>query len=284
MLTAGMEAPQAAVTDGRRRWGGHVPEGSWYDGGEDAALALHREDSALWADTEFGAARAELFLSALALHKAFIMANADTLAANLGAWADMLTREGGDGPPPDAALAAWQSFFLVVPAMSVTFESIGSLLPSLGGGSLGWLLADGAGQVPPQHVAGALWRANHAVLAGADDARAPGRVSAQRVADRTARYGTWLPDGPGPAWVGLPLGARQDAQQPGTESDALLAALTALRERARTRDRARSQRAPRTLVMIHDQKGHAGGSSGAAAPVTGIVRLRAGRRAGLRSE
>ena len=86
---------------------------------------------------------------------------------------------------------------------------------------------------------GGLWRANQAVLAGdplreelavmlpwdgqralamargAAQDRGPGLTSAQLPADRTARYGTWLPtgtrvDGDG-IWVGTPLRVVRDA-------------------------------------------------------------------------
>ncbi|HWG01160.1 MAG TPA: hypothetical protein VG164_04850 [Trebonia sp.] len=96
------------------------------------------------------------------------------------------------------ALAAWQSFFLVVPAVPATFASLGSLLAGLGQGSVGWLLAVGTGQVPPGHVAGALWRVRRAVLGGES---LPGEISAHWLASQTARFGTRRPDG---TWANPP--------------------------------------------------------------------------------
>lgn len=232
MLAGEMTPLQETVADARRRWPDHVPDGPSYAETEDAALIERRENSAAWADEAFAAARTELFLAALELHKALITAEADTVEANLAALMDMLSAVDSPSPPtlpPEAALAAWQSFFLVVPTVSTTFDSLGPLLAGLGRGSVGWLLADGAGRVPPQHLAGALWRANRAVLAGdAVPARpagllpwggeralakafgvreesAPGRTCAQRVADQLARYGTWLPSGAERMWVAVPL-------------------------------------------------------------------------------
>ena len=226
-LTAELAALQELVAQAHLRWGDHVPDGPSQEETDDPALIERRERSAAWADEEYATARTELFLAALALHKALIAAEAGTVERNLAALMDILAAEGQ--PPAAVALAAWQSFFLVVPVVSATFEGMGSLFAGLGRGSLGWLLADTtrAGQVPPQQVLGALWRADRAVLAGdqlaaasADPLPARGRQEllaalavdpewaadrggAQRVADRLARYGTFLagPD----IWVGAPL-------------------------------------------------------------------------------
>jgi hypothetical protein len=239
-LTAQMAELQERVAQVRRRWGNHVPDGPSQDETEDPALIERREKSAAWADEEFTAARTELFLAALALHKALITAQANTVERNLGALMDMLSGEGR--PPREVALAAWQSFFLVVPVVTATFTAIGSLFDGLGPGSFGWLLAERAGQVPPQQVLGALWRADRAVLAGdplqaaaesplpwlgqqallkaleVDEEWAPARGCAQRVADRLARYGTWLPveapDGSGRLWVGAPLRVQRRSDRP----------------------------------------------------------------------
>lgn len=230
-LTAEMASLQHPVAQVRRRWGGHVPDGPAQEETDDAALIERREKSACWADEEFSAARTELFLAALALHKTLIAAQADTFEANLAALMDILAGEGR--APAEVTMAAWQSFFLVVPVVSAPFEAAASLFAGLGRGSLGWLLASRAGQVPPQQVLGTLWRSQRAVLAGdplqagpenvlpwngqqallkamdVDEEWAPARTCAQRVADRLARYGTWLPveapDGSGRLWVGTPL-------------------------------------------------------------------------------
>jgi hypothetical protein len=113
-----------------------------------------------------------------------------------------------DRAPADVRLAAWRSFFLVVPVVQVPFEAIGPLLDGLAPGSLGWLLAGEADQLPARELPALLHWFQRAVLAG-DALRAGGGVPAG------GRYGTWLrpreaaagdtAQEAGPRWVGLPL-------------------------------------------------------------------------------
>jgi hypothetical protein len=247
-----------AIDEAKRRWGNRVPDGPeyaetrdqpWADlraadfpgtGGRD--LVERRELSAPWADEEFCRARTELFLAALALHKAFVLAQARQIRANLGALADMLAAQSSGGPVPEEpglALAAWQTLFLVVPVVSATFASFGTLFAGLGRESVGWVLAGEAGLAGPQEAAGALWRARRAVIAG-DPLRlepvsmvpwsgqrsllrefgvaqewAPARASAQVIADRLAATGTSVTGPSGAAlWVGCPVDPRRPPRCP----------------------------------------------------------------------
>jgi hypothetical protein len=215
-----------------------VPDGPQYAQTQDPEAISRREKSAPWADPEFTAARTELFLAALRLHKALILAEAPTFRRNLSAMMDILA---GKGRPSDAAtLAAWQTLFLVVPVVSTTFASFDRLFGGLGRESVGWLFVDEAGQAPPQYAVGALWRARRAVIVGdplqlkpvvtlpwggqrallrefdAGEQWAPSRTSVQQVADRLAAYGTALP-GPAaaePVWVGTPLRVHRRCERP----------------------------------------------------------------------
>jgi hypothetical protein len=235
-----------AVAAARRLWGDHVPDGPSQAETEDAALIEWRETSAPWADEDYATARAEVFLAALELHKALITAQADVFAANLGALMDLLghthqvdklSSDQAPVPPPAAAAepltpaiaAAWQTLFLLVPVVHVPFGAIDTLFADLGPARLGWLLADHAERLPARQARTVLGRINHAVFAG--DTAAAGEPtlaggsaqttngglttdSAQLLAERTARYGTWLRSGPaaparsadvGRIWVGTPL-------------------------------------------------------------------------------
>lgn len=244
-LTAARKSEQELIAQARLRWGDHLPEGPESFAGSlsapvSDAESARRERATPWADEEFAAARTELFLAALALHKAFISAEAATIKRNLSALMDVLN---GKGRPPDrAVLAAWQTFFVVVPVVSTTFASLPALFAGLGRESLGWLFIDEAGQAPPQQAVGAIWRAKRTVvvgdplqlepvvtlpwggqrallrLFGVEQEWAPEFTSVQRVADRLAPYGTSLPISPrcgsADVWVATPLRVHRRCDRP----------------------------------------------------------------------
>lgn len=235
---AAVQKAEYAIEDARSCWGDRVPDGPEYGQTEQRQLIERRERSAPWADKELTDARTELFLAALALHKAFILNAGPRLRKNLNAITDILN---GSGHPGDAAvtLAAWQTLFLVVPVVSTTFASVGRMFSGLGRESLGWLLVDEAGQAAPQNAVGALWRCRRAVIVGdplqlepvvtlpwggqrallegfkVTPVWAPSRSSTQQLADRIAIAGTSLP---GPAgedvWVGAPLRVHRRCDRP----------------------------------------------------------------------
>jgi hypothetical protein len=210
-------APLAeAVTAARQRWGDHVPAGPSQAETEDPALIEWRETMAPWADEEYANARAQVFVAALELHKALIAARAEVFEANLAALMELISEDpgsadranpllavpDGDGDGHAAVLlAAWRSFFLVVPVVHVPFEAAGSLFDGLGTGVLGWLLAGATDQFPAADVPGLMRCFYRAVLTG------------DTAAAENSRYGTWLParapDGPPdatePRWIGMPL-------------------------------------------------------------------------------
>ena len=250
-LTAECAAAQETIARGRERWAEHFPsdpEFAEISGGPADAGAC-RELTSPWADPEFAAARTELFLAALALHKALIAAQAQRIRGNLNALVDFLS--GKSRPGDSVLLAAWQTLFLVVPAVSTTFASFPVMFGGLGAESIGWLLIDEAGQAPPQQAAGAIWRAKRTVIVGdpmqlepvvtlpwggqqallrlfdVPEGWAPSRTSVQRVADRLACYGTLLPGAgssePGPIWVGTPLRVHRRCDRPMFETSNAIA-------------------------------------------------------------
>jgi len=231
-LTAEMEPLATAVAAARQRWGDCVPVGPSQAETEDPALIEWRESSAPWADEEYVRARAEAFIAALELHKALIVTQADVFEANLAALMELIAADPGlpddtaAGPAPadhtgagrteaghaelaGLRLAAWRSFFLVVPAVHAAFEAAGPLFGGLGASSLGWLLTADADQLAAEDVPGLLDCFRRAVFAGdtvlapptqelADTVGipVPAQATAQDLADRVVRYGTWLPTGP----------------------------------------------------------------------------------------
>lgn len=193
-----------------------------------------------WSDEAWSTARSDLFLRALDLHRAFAAGAAKKIRGNLQLLVELMA--GTNGHVPDEEVErAWQTLFLLVPVVSTTFSSVGSMFARLGRESIGWVLVDEAGQATPQAAAGALWRARRAVLVGdplqlepvvtmpaalqrrllrahgVDEHWLPSATSAQAVADRTNRYGTYLPapdTDDEHVWVGSPLRVHRRCEEP----------------------------------------------------------------------
>ena len=216
----------------REQAGAQLPDDEWL---EDRSA---REGQAPWTDTEWNEARTELFLAALGLHKAFLVHAAQPMRQTLDAAMDILAGRAPRDLSGDAALAAWQALFLLVPVVSTTFASAGRLFGRLGPEALGWLAVDEAGQGTPQNAVGALWRCRHAVIVGDPQQLEPittipfkveqairehygveqewltGRTSVQGLADRLNRFGTTLPGAERPVWVGAPLTVHRRCDEP----------------------------------------------------------------------
>ncbi|PPK93740.1 AAA domain-containing protein [Kineococcus xinjiangensis] len=183
------------------------------------------EQGTAWVTGELHDLQAEVFAAALQVHEQFTRRAGAKVSANLRMW--MHLQAGEACKPADAqhALAAWRSFFLVIPLVSTTFASLARLLAGVPAGSLGWLVVDEAGQAPPAHAVGGFSRFRRAVVVGdpqqlepvvglpellvdrlmaahgAPPELAPTRGSVQRSADAVSRSGTTREEG----WVGLPL-------------------------------------------------------------------------------
>jgi hypothetical protein len=186
-----------------------------------------RQLAAPWITPEHDRCRAEVFVAAMALHRAF--AAARPLRDNLTLAIDLVSGRLDPGTSPAGGRMAadlWASFFLVVPVVSTTFASFARLFRGLGREALGWLFIDEAGQAQPAHAAGALWRARRALVigdprqippvvtqprtvyerlrerSGVDASWDPTVSSVQVLADRANPIGTRLRDG---TWLGCPL-------------------------------------------------------------------------------
>jgi hypothetical protein len=216
----------------RERSGSQMPDEGWR--GDRAA----RERQAPWTDTEWNEARTELFLAALALHRAFLVHAAKPMRQTLDGAMELVSGRAPADLSADAARAAWQALFLLVPVVSTTFASVGRLLGRLGPEALGWLAVDEAGQATPQSAVGALWRCQRAMIVGDPQQLEPittipfraeqairehygveeewltGRISVQGVADRLNRFGTTLPGAERPVWVGAPLTVHRRCDEP----------------------------------------------------------------------
>lgn len=206
---------------------------SWPD---PEASQSQRELTSPWLHQEWLNAREEVFLAALALHRAFAEAHPAQMMANLGLVSDWLN---GKQLPPELTRLALDSLCLVVPVVSSTFASIPRMFANMGPQAIGWLLIDEGGQATPSHAACAIWRARRTVVVGdplqlepvstmpvvletelarildVGDAWLPSQVSAQSLADQSAILGTYLVDDAGAeTWVGCPLRLHRRCDQP----------------------------------------------------------------------
>ena len=125
-----------------------------------------RHVAAPWLDDAMHRLRDAVFVTAVALHKAFLDAAAKPMRHNLGALMQVFS--GGTLRDEKRALLPdlWRSLFLVTPVVSTTFASVGRMLADLPDEALGWLLIDEAGQAVPQAAVGALMRTRRAVVVG----------------------------------------------------------------------------------------------------------------------
>lgn len=177
------------------------------------------------------AARREVFIAAMRLHQAFIVAAWKPLSGSLRAFVDLLQGKLSSARIPKGAIQLWDVFFLVVPVVSTTFASFPRLFQGVKCEQLAWLLIDEAGQATPQQAAGAIWRSKRSVIVGdplqlepvvgvpqelltplldrcsAEPQWAPPQASAQTLADRANRFGMYLgePDADDRIWLGSPL-------------------------------------------------------------------------------
>jgi hypothetical protein len=226
---------RACLAEAQQALGDQFPDAGWHS---DEART-RRETAAPWIDPNFNAARSALFLAALQLHKAFLRHVPAEMHRSLLGAIDLLTGVAPKDLPEEKAMAAWHALFFVVPVVSTTFASFARMFSHLGRESLGWLLIDEGGQATPQSAVGALWRARRAVVVGdplqlepivalssrvqrslarehgVDDRWVPRpELSAQRLADRVTRLGTWLPGLDGRIWVGAPLTVHRRCDDP----------------------------------------------------------------------
>ncbi|CAJ7330057.1 viral (Super1) RNA helicase family protein [Burkholderia pseudomallei] len=222
-----------------------------------ATGAKHFPDDAFWSlpsDTRHRASiavsaaldhlRARLFLAAVDLHRATILATAGKFIGNLRVVNRMLTNTLQDKLPADQRPLLWDVLFFVVPVVSTTLASFDRLFVGLGQDSLGWLLIDEAGQATPQSAAGAIWRSRRAVIVGdplqvepvftvplrltealrrrhqVDPAWSPADESVQTLTDRITPLGSWVSTSADGAtgdtriWTGIPLRTHRRCDDP----------------------------------------------------------------------
>ena len=189
-----------------------------------------------WINKKFQEARIEMFIASLDLHKAFVVQNSEKIYSNLRSLREVLE---GDFQEKDIySQAILKTLFLVVPVVSTTFHSLGKIFQTMDKESIGWLLIDEAGQATPQSPVGGLFRARKAIFVGdplqvepviqvedklsevlleknyISKAWNSCKFSAQQIADRNNKYGTFFGIGEHKIWVGAPLRVHRRCQNP----------------------------------------------------------------------
>ncbi len=190
-----------------------------------------------WLPEELHKKREDLFLEALAVHKAFIDVSAQKILHNISA---LFSPDYLNTPEKKALLSdLWSTLFLVVPVISTTFASVSRMLGDLPPESLGWLLIDEAGQALPQAAVGAIMRAKKSVVVG-DPVQIPPvvtlpdrlsseifkyfnvdkdlwsapKASSQTLSDRASTFQSFFETDLGRRLVGMPLLVHRRCEDP----------------------------------------------------------------------
>lgn len=204
----------------------------------DEVVSTRAQVSNLWTTDYYNREREKLMYYALQLTREFIL-NSRCCRDNfvsLGQYWGLRVNEDkervmfGKKDKEQMVGALYQTLFLLVPVISSTFASIGTLLRDIKNpGTIGTLIIDEAGQAQPQVAVGALYRSRRAVIVGdpkqvepvvTDDLELLKKsyneevyrhykdktLSVQKCADILNPFGTYLSNGTDYSeWVGCPL-------------------------------------------------------------------------------
>uniref|UniRef100_A0A7C5V4Z3 DNA helicase n=1 Tax=Caldicellulosiruptor owensensis TaxID=55205 RepID=A0A7C5V4Z3_9FIRM len=195
-----------------------------------------------WLSRYFNDIRNEVFVRALQLHQAVIVANKEKFKWNLKKFIEYMKKN--ESLPAEKVKELWYTFFLIVPVVSTTLASLNNMFRDVNDEIIDWLIVDEAGQVLPQHFIGALLRSKRAIIVG-DPLQIPPVVeippfvinnvfkaygifkcrqensnsstpritetdSVQIVADRANKFGAKIGD----MWVGCPLRVHKRCMEP----------------------------------------------------------------------
>lgn len=222
------------VADAKAALGVLVADDAFWGQGRDT---LHT--STPWLHDSLQRKRDDLFVAAMAVHRAFHGVAASKIRHNLAALMQVFLGKGLPEKVEQALPDLWRTLFLVTPVVSTTFASVNRMLGRLPPDALGWLLVDEAGQAVPQATVGAMLRCQRALVVGdplqiepvvtlsntltqaifrafgVDPERwAAPQASVQTVVDSVNRFGTDLDIGEGSIRVGMPLLVHRRCDRP----------------------------------------------------------------------
>lgn len=156
------EKTKQRILYSREKYGVDIPDSAFFE-----RPPSDRHQATPWFHAAAQRSRDEVFIAAMALHRAFVDAAAKPLRHNLAALMNVFQTQSLPSPEKQALLPdLWTSLFLVVPLVSTTFASVNRMLGKLPPESLGWLLIDEAGQASPQAAVGAIMRTKRTVIVG----------------------------------------------------------------------------------------------------------------------
>ena len=209
---------------------------------EDEKESTEAQVSNPWVTDEYNCERMKLLYDALRLTEAFILSSKKCLT-NLDLlwqyWGNAAKKSKDSNPekikfhPEDREAMAtplFQTLFLLVPVLSTTFASVGSMFRDVKDpGVIGTLIIDEAGQAQPQMAVGALYRSRRAIIVGDPKQIEPvvtedqkllrscynrddllrlytgDKLSVQKFADILNPFGTSQGEGEDGEWLGCPL-------------------------------------------------------------------------------
>lgn len=194
-----------------------------------------RQRETPWVSDKLNYYRGTLFIKALQVHKYFNAANQDQIEQALQILSKRYEFDRSKSANQELLIDCFNILQLVVPVISITFESIGELYQELGKGSIENLIINDAGQISPQQAVGAIQRSLNVMTLGDSAQLKPiqtlddmivnnlsqafdleekyvGRsASVQRLADEANAYGTYKQDG---TYIGTPLWVNRRLKEP----------------------------------------------------------------------
>lgn len=125
-----------------------------------------RQVSVLWQGHELNFKRSMLFLKALKVHKVFLHKNHDKLKAIFPMLDNLRSINLNIDENKKNIQRMWKTLHLIIPVISTTFASLGSMYKAVDADFIDYLFVDEAGQASPQQAAGAFWRAKRSIVVG----------------------------------------------------------------------------------------------------------------------
>ena len=237
----------SAFVDGNELTRGNVLNDSYFERllSDDPKVALKAQLQVPWITEAYNREREKLLYAALQLNREFILSSkacSNNLRHLANSWGYGYSNERTPFHPEDrkkAMPSLIDTLFILVPAVSSTFASIGNFFRDVKKtDAIGTLIIDEASQATPQMAVGAMYRAKKTIVVGDEEQLEPienddlkllksvfandllplyreASLSVQRMADAVNPYGTYItPNNSPKKWIGCPLLVHRRCQSP----------------------------------------------------------------------